>query len=157
MKMAITRRTGVPSWALFLGVCAAIILFAAFQAEARHSANHVIVASRHVGSASFGRRVIVSNPNVSGQVVVFNRAMGRLMTLDRRSFGRFASSFGLFGSFGLIDGGISPIVTAPSFAIAPNAPQPAPSISAGDLPPCRETTPAGVVIGRGTNCSHASR
>jgi hypothetical protein len=37
------------------------------------------------------------------------------------------------------------------------APRPVPAVLAGDRPPCHETTPVGVIVDRGSSCSHGSQ
>jgi hypothetical protein len=70
----------------------------------------------------------------------------------------FFAERGLRGS-GLGYGGFIAYTDPGATAEAPSifaVPPPAPAVLAADLPPCRETTTDGVVIARGTSCSHGA-
>jgi hypothetical protein len=108
----------------------ALIALAISPVEAREMTSHGDAVSRHVG------------------------ARGAVST--HRGFARFGRStpFGSVDDLGGFDDFGSP---APASEAPPDLdfiePQPAPSKSAAELPPCREMTPVGVVIKRGTACS----
>jgi hypothetical protein len=109
---------------------AALVALAISSAEARELPNHGSAVSRHAGE---------------GGAVSTHRGFARF----RRStpFGS-VDDLGSFDYFG---------IPAPASEAPPPLdliePQPAPSRSAAELPPCREMTPVGVVIERGTACS----
>jgi hypothetical protein len=150
---------------------AALIGLAVAPAQARHGGGDV--AASHFGSASLrpfvAGRSVGSLPSHRNQIFVLNRSSGRVVAPDRRvfarsrrstpfgfggGFGGFGSGFGDFGGFGgFIE---SPAVLGIGQPIQEVA-QPPRSRLAADLPPCHETTPAGVVIERGMACSHIPR
>jgi hypothetical protein len=74
----------------------------------------------------------------------------------RRNFGS-VGDFGAFGDFGSFGGfgGPAVISEAPP-GVDFIEPQPAPLRTAAELPPCHETTSVGVIVERGTACSHVA-
>jgi hypothetical protein len=108
----------------------------------------------------FGAARILNGSSVSRGTgsFVFDRAARRVVALGARPR-RLRPVFddlgfdGLIGTpavYGVAQPGAVSVLPAP-----PEAAQPAPSQPAADLPPCHETTSVGVVILRGTACSHA--
>jgi hypothetical protein len=157
LKGAIARRLEMRAWTVFPILTAAVFVLAIPPAEARDAMNHAGTVSSSRGIATPARFVIVSNSNIGGRVIVFDHFLGRFVALDRRGFTGFSPPLASLGALGVVDGGGLAVVSAPPPSVASSAPQPTPSKSPADLPPCRETTPAGVVIERGTACSHATR
>jgi hypothetical protein len=106
---------------------AALIALVISSAEAREMPSHRVAVSRHVGA---------------GGAVSTHRGSAR--------FGR-SISFGSVDDLGGFDDFRSP---APASEAPPGLdfiePQPTPSKSAAELPPCHEMTPVGIVIERGT-------
>jgi hypothetical protein len=150
---------------------AALIALTILPAEARNGMSHGGAVSRHVGIATPGRFVIVSNPNTGRRILAFDRSLGRFVAFDRMAFTRRSRSFGF--PFGFVDGfdgadgfigfgGPTIADMAPGMVLsgsepAAGAPQSRPLRPTADLPPCREVTSVGVVIERGMNCSNVPR
>jgi hypothetical protein len=157
---------------------AALIALAISSAEARAMTSHGGAVSRHLVTggavprhavslatvsrhvvASPGRFVIVSNSRSRDRVLVFDRFSRRLVAFRHRRFAQFRRSipFGFvddFGSFG--DFGSPAVISDAPPGVDFIEPQPAPSKSAAELPPCHEMTPAGVVVERGDACSRVA-
>jgi len=153
---------------LLAATFAAVVLS---PADARNAggARHGMAASRHFGIATPHRVFIV--PSRSGnRVVVVSRPFGRFGAFDGfRRVTPFGFPFPFFDGLGGFDGfagfdgfdaftgfGAPTALDAAPPSIVLSTPQPPPPVPvkmAGDLPPCRETTPVGVVIWRLTGCS----
>jgi hypothetical protein len=118
------------AWIVSPILAAALAALAISSAEARELPSPGSAVSRHAGA-----RGVVST---------------------HRGFARFRRStpFGSVDDLGGFDDFGSP---APASEAPPGLdfiePQPAPSKSAAELPPCHEMTPVGVIIERGTACS----
>lgn len=154
----------------FFAILGAALVGAAIPpADARHSSDDAVAS--HFGTVAPGRFIPGriagrSHPNRGTQIFVLDRSSGRVVARDRRAFARSRHPRPFFGGeLGGLDGFVesSAIVgMAPPSVV--DIPQPVPETArlgrsqvAADLPPCRETTPAGVVIERGKACSHAPR
>jgi hypothetical protein len=157
---------------------AALIALAISSAEAREMTRHGGAVSPHVGRggavpthavspavverhvvARPGRFVIVSNSRIRDRVLVFDRFSRRLVAFRHRGFAQFRRSipFGFVDDFGgLGDFGSPAVISEAPPAVDFIEPEPAPSKTAAELPPCREMTPVGVVIERGTACSRVA-
>jgi hypothetical protein len=83
----------------------AVIALAISSVEARDMTRHRGAVSRHV-AATPGRFVIVSSASVGGRVLVFDRFLGRFVTLHRRGFAasRKAMLFGFVEGLSTFDG-----------------------------------------------------
>jgi hypothetical protein len=119
------------AWIVSLILVPALIALAMCSVQASEMTRHGVAVSRHVSATPerFARH---------------------------RGFARFRQStpFGSVDDFGAFDDLGSPGTAseAPP-AVDFIAPPPAPAKSAAERPPCREVTPVGVVIERGTACS----
>jgi hypothetical protein len=154
------------AWTAFVILGAVPIVLAITPAAARSMATNGAAVSRPMGTGTPGR--IISHRIPARRVLVFDRSLGRFVAVGRRDFAGNRRSTALGVPFGFVDGlgvdgaaAVGPASPAVVF-IAPPQPQfaaaqaTAPS-TAGDLPPCHEVTPVGVVIERGTACSRALR
>ena len=154
------------AWTSFVILGAVLMVPAITPAAARSMATNGAAVSRPMGTGTPGR--IVSHRIPARRVLIFDRSLGRFVAVGRRDFAGTRRPTALGVPFGFVDGldgvdGVAAFGAAPP-AVVFIAPQPqiaaaqatAPS-TAGDLPPCHEITPFGVVIERGTACSRAAR
>ncbi len=158
----------------FIAILGAVLIGLGIPAEAREGGGGVVVD--HFGAATAGgpaprtsapeRSINASLPNRGSHNFVVDRSSGHVVARDRRDFDRSGHPRRFFnGDLGAVDGFIgSPVIddTAPPSVVdvpqlAPESEQPGRSQIAGDLPPCHETTPIGIVIERGMACSRAPR
>jgi hypothetical protein len=157
------------AWTAFVILGAVLMVPAITPAAARSMATNGAAVSRPLGSATPGRIVshrTFGRRTLGRRVLVFDRSLGRFVAVGRRDFAGIRRSTALGIPFDFVDGlgvdgaalgaaspGVVFIAPQPQFAAAQAT---APS-TAGDLPPCHEVTPVGVVIERGTACSRAAR
>jgi hypothetical protein len=130
---------------------AALIALAISSVEASEMTRRGDAVSSHVGPGGAVPTQAISPAAISRHVIAtpgrFARHRGFAQSRPSTPFGS-VDDFGAFGDFGS-PGAANEAPPGVDFI----EPPPAPSRSAAKLPPCREMTPVGVVIERGTACS----
>jgi hypothetical protein len=148
------------AWMIFPILAATLAVLATSPVEARGMTGTFAVATP-------GRLAIISSSRIANRVFVFDPVSGQFVAFHRRGFRRGFTDFGellplgfaggLLGFGGLVGPGSPAVVIAASPNPVSSPPPPAPAKTAAELPPCHETTSFGVIIQRGTGCSHQER
>jgi hypothetical protein len=151
MATTFSRRVGIPGSRITRSMSVRTVHPKIITVTSNGAVVEVRLATHGVFSFNGRETVVVEERSSGPKTIEIGDRSSR-----RRNFGS-VGDFGAFGDFGSFGGfgGPAVISEAPP-GVDFIEPQPAPLRTAAELPPCHETTSVGVIVERGTACSHVA-